>query len=358
MGYPAIENETAFALLPLFPNDEDGRPLFVALVQATYAIEGDRLALVDPQPQPNPVGELFGESAAVSGYRVEVPFAFVKPSTDVILHGSASAPRPVPQIDVSLRVGPVGKTVRVFGDRVWTRAAGAVAPSPPLPFEAMPLVYERAFGGWDRSHPDPRQHRAERRNPVGLGFSLPSRPFEEGLRLPNLEDPADPLERWGQVVTPACFGLVSPEWEPRASLCGTHDEAWRKERMPLSPKDFDRRFFQAASAGLVAPGYLRGDEQVTIDNASPRGRLSFRLPGPLALSCRASTRRVTTTFPLVLDTVILDTDAGTVTLWHRGHLALRDGPLDLVSARITNESGGLRQAARPVGGAVSRAQTM
>lgn len=335
MGYPAIENETAFALLPLFPSDEEGRPLFVPLVQATYAIGGGRPALLDSQPAPSPVGVPAGESAAAAGYRVEVPFAFMKPATDVVLNGSAFSARPAAQVDVSLRVGPVAKTVRVIGDRVWIRAAGAVRPSPPLPFERMPLGYAGAFGGWDRSHADPRQHRAERRNPVGVGFSLPGRPFQEGVRLPNLEDPADPLERWGQVVTPASFGFVSPEWEPRASLGGTYDEAWRRDRMPLSPRDFDRRFFNAASPGLTAPGYLRGDEQVVIENASPRGRLSFPLPGRQAISCRASTRRREATFPLRLDTVIIDTDAGTLTLLYRGHLSLRDGPLDLVHATIT-----------------------
>jgi hypothetical protein len=339
MGHPAIENETAFALLSLFPSDEDGRPLFVPVLQATYAISPNgRLVLASPSPAPRPEGVLHGENAAVSSYRVEQIFAFTKLATDVVLVGHACSARPVTWLDVSLRVGALGKVVRVLGDRAWVKAAGGIAATEPLPFDRMPLVYERAFGGWDRTSPDPRHHRADRRNPVGVGFCLPGRPFEDGLRLPNLEDPADPLRGFGQVVAPAGFGFVSPDWEPRSSLGGTYDEAWRKERMPLLPKDFDRRFFNAASTGLVANGHLRGDEEVTVDNASPRGRLSFRLPGPKAITCRASTRRADARFPLALDTVIVDTDASTLTLLYRGHLALRDGPLDVRHAAITDGS--------------------
>ncbi len=82
-----------------------------------------------------------------------------------------------------------------------------------------------------------------------MGFCAPGRAFEDGVSLPNLEDPADPLLRWGQIAAPAGFGFVSPDWEPRASLGGSYDETWRRERMPLLPGDFDRRFFNAASPG-------------------------------------------------------------------------------------------------------------
>jgi len=336
MGYPAIQNKTAYALFPLFLNDEDGRPLFVPLLQASYSIvAGQRLELMDPQPPPRPEGLLHGQDAASSSYRVEQLFAPVKLASDIVLNGSTWSPRPVPWLDVSLSVGPVSKTLRVFGDRTWVRTLGTVSASPPVPFERMPLRYERAFGGWDRSHQRPREHRALPSNPVGVGFCAPSRAFEEGVRLPNLEDPNDPIKSWGQIVAPAGFGFVSPHWEPRISYAGTYDDAWREERMPLLPRDFDRRFFNAASSGLVAPGYLRGDEEVVIDNASPRGRLAFALPGVQAIVCRAYTRVRDASFPLELDTLIIDTDESTVTLWYRGHLALRDGPHDLVDAEIS-----------------------
>ncbi|HSN97582.1 MAG TPA: DUF2169 domain-containing protein, partial [Candidatus Nanopelagicales bacterium] len=289
-------------------------------------------------------GALWGKDAAVSSYRIEPAFAFFKPATDVVLLGHAHA-RHATEAQVVFRVGPVGKALRVVGDRSWVRSAGAVAPTRPLPFDRMPLTYERAFGGWDRSDPDPTKHTFEPRNPVGVGFRAPHARFEEGVQLPNLEDPTDPLQRWGQVVTPVGVGFTSPNWQPRASFAGTYDEAWSKERMPLLPRDFDRRFFNAASPGLVAPGYLRGDEPVLVEGASAQGRLSFRLPGLKAPRCRASlVGREDAEVELKLDTVIVDTDEDRVVMQYRGHVVLRDGPHDVRGVVVEEEVAPTRAA--------------
>ncbi|MCC6559520.1 MAG: DUF2169 domain-containing protein [Polyangiaceae bacterium] len=332
MGHPKIENATAFALEMLFVTDEEGRPLLVPLVQATYEIAGGRgLVLAREQPPPSLTGELWDPKAKVSSYRIEPAYAFIKPATDVVLVGHAQDPvRPVHELQVTFRVGPVGKVLRVVGDRFWVKSAGAIGATRPMPFTRMPLSYERAFGGWDRSHADPAHHTFEPRNPVGTGFRAPGSHFEEGIQLPNVEDPSDPIHRWGQVVAPAGVGFLSPDWQPRAAFAGTYDEAWTKDRMPLLPKDFDRRFFNAASPGLVAPGHLNGDEPVLVENASPHGRLSFRLPGVRAPRCRVELAHADDASPeLRLDTVVVDADADRVHLLYRAHVALRDGPHDV-----------------------------
>ncbi|KYG07373.1 hypothetical protein BE21_02560 [Sorangium cellulosum] len=346
MGHPAVDNQTPWAMEPLFLADEEGRPLLVVLVQATFTLHAVRgLERAEQQPPPNLAGELWGADAATSSYRFEPAFAFFKPATDVVLVGHAQAPRhAVPELQVVFRVGPVGKAVRVFGDRAWVRSGAAMVPSRPRPFDRIPLSYEHAFGGWDRSHPDPAKHAFEPRNPVGMGFRAPDAAVEEGLRLPNIEDPGEPLQRYGQAVAPAGVGFVSPDWQPRAALAGTYDEAWSKERMPLLPRDFDRRFFNAASKGLVAPGYLRGDEPVLVENASPFGRLSFRLPGLAAPRCRVGlARRDDAQVELRLDTVIVDTDVDRVALQYRGHVALRDGPHDVRAIAIEEDLGAIRR---------------
>jgi hypothetical protein len=349
MAHPTIES-AGFAVEPLFMNDENGAPLLVPLVQSTYAIVApDRLARLEEQPRPSLTGELWGEDAAVSSYRIEPPCAFTKPGTDVVLLGHAQARNAMHrELTVTFRVGPVGKQVRVTGDRVWVRTMGSIHATEPLPFSRMPLCYERAFGGWDRSSADPAKHTFEPRNPVGTGFRAPGSPFEEGLRLPNLEDPAEPLTRLGDVVRPAGFGFLSPDWQPRLSLAGTFDERWQEERMPLYPEDFDRRFFNAGSPGLVTDGHLRGDEPVLVENASPLGRLSFRLPGERVPTCRVRLAYgPTLDVPLALDTVIVATDAGRVMMLYRGHLALPKGPHDVRAIRLGD--GTAPRAARGMG---------
>lgn len=339
MGHPAIDNQTPYAVAPSYAADEQGRPLLVVLVQATFAlVAGPQLVLAEEQRAPSLPGVLWGADAATSSYKIEPAVAFTKVATDVVLVGHARSAQPTPEVTVALRVGPLGKAVRVLGNRIWRRSGGQIQATAPVPFFAMPLVYERAFGGWDCSDRDPAKHGYEPRNPVGVGYRVnaaDARSFEEGIALPNLEDPADPIRSFGQSVTPAGFGFVSPGWQPRAQLAGAHDATWAEQRMPLVPTSFDRRFFNAASPGLVAPGYLRGDESVVIDNASPMPRLSFRLPGVpqprvrVELRGRGDAERVAP-----LDTVVLNTDENEVLLMHRAHVPLDRGPHDVRTIEV------------------------
>jgi hypothetical protein len=332
MGHAAIDNKTPLAVAHLFLADEEGRSLLVTLAQATFLMAAGRdLTLAEPQEPPSLEGELWGKDAAVSSYKIEPAFAFHKPATDIVLNGHAQERgRRISETQVTFRVGPVGKVVRVVGDRFWIRSGGVITATRPQPFERIPLLYENAFGGWDRSHADPARHTFEPRNPVGTGFRAPDGAFEEGIRLPNLEDPANPIERHGQIVAPSGLGFTSPNWQPRAALAGTYNEAWLKERMPLLPKDFDRRFFNAASPDLIAPGYLTGNEPVLVENASPMGRLSFRLPSLRPPACRVElSGREDARLEMRCDTIIIDADEDRVVVLYRGHLPLRDSPHDV-----------------------------
>lgn len=325
MGQPIVDNGTPFAVEPLFLADEEGRPILVPLVKATYALGPRAVVLADEQLPVSPEGVPYGDPAE-SSYRYEPECAFAKPATDVVLVASAAAPKPgTTEMLVAFQVGPVRSGVRVLGDRVFFRSVGSVGMTRPAPFERIPLRWERAFGGWDRSHPDPKKHDLEPRNPVGVGFRASGSRFEEGLRCPNVEDPARPLKGWGDRPAPAGLGFTSPSWHPRAKYAGTYDDRWTDERAPLLPKDFDRRFLNAAAPGLVAPGYLRGDEAVNVTGVSPSGGLSFRLPGVAPAAVRVEHRgRQDVTADTVLDTVIVDTDAGRLFLLWRTQVPVRE----------------------------------
>jgi hypothetical protein len=340
MGHPEIDNRSDFAFESLFLADENGIPLFVPLVKATFwNISGRQLLLAEEQISPNLSGE-FWTDPDVSSYKYEPETAFVKSATDIVLIGHAHALKPgETSVDVGIRVGLVQKVVRVFGDRYLVRDRVKSSIYGPKPFAKIPLVYELSFGGWDRSHPDPNQHTFEPRNPVGVGFGYPAGKTDEPLKLPNIEDPKYPWKRLGDRPPPAGFGFISPHWQPRASFAGTYDGKWDETRKPLLPTDFDRRFFNAASPGMIAPGYLRGDEPITIMNASSAGRLTFNLPGVSPPWCgvelRGGKKEILQT---QLDTIIINTDEDLVFLLWRAHMAVRNGPHDVLAIQIDTKS--------------------
>lgn len=333
MGHPQVENKTPFVLETLFLVDEEFRPLVVPVVKATWSIQPNgQLVLAEQQVPVNIAGELWGEDSEKSSYKYEPEVAFVKPATDVVMVGHAYAPRPdTKEMVVGLRVGSLVKEVLVCGDRIWFKTMGSVAMSGAVRFEKIPLQYERAFGGWDRDHPDPRKHSLEARNPVGVGYRAAGG-FVEGQKVPNLEDPRARIKGMGDRPAPAGFGFVSPHWQPRAALAGTYDEAWTKTRSPLLPKNFDRRHLNAASSGLVAPGYLKGNEQVTIVGATPEGRMAFSLPGLAPPTVQvALTDGAPQAVTMAFDTLIIEPDERRVQMLWRGNVTLRTGPHDVRS---------------------------
>jgi hypothetical protein len=333
MPHPTVDNRSPFAFEALFLADEEGRPLYVPVIQATYRIEeGGFLSLTEKPLAIQTAGEFWGDPEQ-SSTKYEPICAFIKPTTDVVLIGHAHAKdSTTTQMQVGVQVGPVQKTVTVVGDRVLYRLAGAVKVTPPQPIDKIPLIYERAFGGWDRRG---LQHRFEQRNPVGLGFRDSTMKGDDEVRLPNLEDPQHPYRAYGDTPPPVGFGFIAPNWQPRAAFAGTYDTAWDQKRKPLLPKDFDRRFFNAASPGLITPGYLKGDEPVVVVGVSPQGRIAFRLPGVPPPVCHVELRggeRVSR--QTVLDTVIINMDEHLLLLMWRAHVAVRNGPHDVVSAGV------------------------
>jgi hypothetical protein len=341
MPHVEVHNATPLAHESLALADEDGVPQFVTLVQATYGIADDgALGLLEEQPPPNLGGEWYGDPANTS-LRLEPQMAFMKPSTDVVLLGHAHAAAPgATEVIVGIRVGAVSKLARVVGDRFMAKRSVAVHVSRPRPFDTIPLVYERAFGGWDRRDADSLRHRGELRNPVGVGFRASTSAEDDELALPNIESQDDPFLAYGQVPAPVGFGFIAPHWHPRAQFAGTYDAAWSAERKPLLPTDFDRRFFNAASPGLVTPAHLRGDEPVVVIGANRSGRLAFRLPGIAPPECIVMLRgRNRVPLDARLDTVIVDMDQQRLTLMWRAHVPVRNGPHDVLAVHVHSGPG-------------------
>ncbi|MGH8620724.1 MAG: DUF2169 family type VI secretion system accessory protein [Burkholderiales bacterium] len=313
-----FKNATPFAgALHLLP-DAHGADALFTVVKGTFAL-GDRPAVAREQVPLTPTDEYYGKPGQ-SSIKQPSDVCLEKPATDVLLIGSAYAPgdRPATELEVSLAVGPVRKTVRVFGDRVWQRSGVGHAISPPQPFRTMPLVWERAFGGADRAGGEPR---AETRNPVGTGYRAPDgEQTLDGMRLPNLEDAASLISSAKHTPPPAGFGPICAHWEPRRSYAGTYDEQWQAQRAPFLPRDFDARFFQLAPPALVASPYLTGGEAVDVRGATPAGGLQFHLPR-VALRITYVLDGVPHARPANLDTVLIEPDAGRLIMVWRAVLS-------------------------------------
>jgi len=315
-----LKNNTPFlANISVFPNEQGIDTLYV-VVKATFTF-GKTLEIAETQRPVVLADEYWGDPGK-SSVKYPSEAHLTKPSTDVLLIGEACAPeqKPVSQLDVRLAVADRQKTIRVFGDRRWEKGWIGWRITRPIPFETMPLIYERAFGGVHEVDPEKNKVLFEPRNPVGCGF-IGKRSKKEivGMKLPNLEDPAQLIAKLGHHPRLSGFGALSASWEPRKSYAGTYDAVWQKSRAPYLPDDFNPRFFNIAHPDFICNGYLQGGEPVEIINASPHGRVRFTLP-----MCRfEATVRMggKTEKPVMnLETVLLEPSASRLCLTWRGSL--------------------------------------
>lgn len=314
-------NLTSYAARPLLLMDLQDRESLVVVVKATFDLRGGAVRPHDEQ-EPVHLGDAYHGEPGESSVKAAGDAVVVKPAADVVLVGSAyTRPGTRHYVDVRLRFGALEKYVRVFGNRWWRSSGGVAYADAPEPFERMPLVWERAYGGTDDTVPDGPESYAH--NPVGVGFRGRStaRPIV-GMPLPNLEDPYRPIRAPGERQQPASFGFVAPGWQPRASWTGTYDDAWQTERAPLLPRDFDPRFFQCAPPDQIQPGEPVPGTPVEVDNASPGGRLAFQLPDARpAVTVNVAGER----HALVprCDTVVIDGDAERLIMVWRASLPVQ-----------------------------------
>lgn len=332
MSSPKVDNRTALEYQLLFASDEVFRPIVTPVIKATFDIlPQGQLKFAQEQIPVRLAPVHYGDPQKTS-YQFEPETAFTKVTTDVAILGSAvSAGGTVRQLLVDIQVGNLRQQLAVIGDRQWLLHNRRLQMSDPVPFEKMPLIFERAFGGWDRRAQSAEDHDFEPRNTLGRGFFVPGLINSEmPMWLPNIEDPRNLIQHINDRPAPAGCGFTLPHWQPRVRLAGTYDEAWAEQRSPLLPLDFDRRFLNAAVPALTAPQYLRGDEPVRIRNMTPNGELTFQLPAMRAPVCEIHLRDMPVeSLSTSLDTVIIDVSNLQVQLIWRTCISLHSGPLDV-----------------------------
>lgn len=213
------------------------------------------------------------------------------------------------------------------------------------PVTQVALRYELAWGGAcrvdDPSRPDspPLLNEVCLSNPVGCGW-LHKRWFKalrkarlarpKVLPAPQIDTPHDgrlskPMVKkhpkgeldaktmariaraYGR--SPAGFGPLGKAWAPRLALAGTYDERWLDERHPRLPEDFDFAYWNGAPADqqIDFPDLTEHYRLVT-DNLIPGGGpMAVDLP-PHRAVVLADLGGLNLPFPMLIDTLILDTD--------------------------------------------------
>jgi len=313
-----VENRTPFSASKFIVPDPDGQEMILLVVAASFVSAGATTLKVAEQQRPVCDADQYYGDPASSSVRFEADLALVKPSVDVVVVGHAYAPRgrSAPSVPVHMSVGDIRKDLLVTGDRFWRVGPLGASPSSPQPFERMPIVFERAFGGIDQRAPDPAQHAFELRNLVGVGLQgAPSRDPAIQTEVPNIERPGAMMRSRSDRPEPAGLGVVSRGWSPRLQYAGTFDARWLDERWPMMPTDFDSRFNQCAPHDQQSRT-LQGGEPVRLVNLTEHGDWQFRLPTiriPVALvyddhHAPASLR---------LDTIVIEPDVRRVTLTSR-----------------------------------------
>lgn len=303
--------------------DKTGRDHCVVVVKGTFAIEANGDTRLAEEQEPLVFADLHHGDPGETSIKYECDFAPFKPRADIIVNGRAMSPtgQPVSDLMVGLMVGDAKKLAKVHGDRHWEKRGKEFRVTPPEPFVEMPLVFERAYGGSDHSHPEPEHQGTEMRNPVGVGYRMNPEPDDvEGTPLPNIEDPQSQIQKLTDRPEPAGFGAVGRGWQPRIAHAGTYDDAWLENCFPFLPEDFDEQYFLSAPIDQQT-AHLKGGEIIQCANMSPGGRLRFKVP-ELRLPALFRFRDRDEAAESCLDTVIIEPDQGRVMLAWRARVEL------------------------------------
>lgn len=307
-----LENRTPFAAATHVQMSADGQEVLLAMFSASFEAPGQNAELKPADEQlPVTFGDVPFGDPTLSSNRYEADIVPKKPLAEVIVNGTAHAPngKPIREMQVGLSIGSVRKVLNVVGDRVYE--AGSY--SAPHPFRAMPIVYERAYGG---TTPDGKM---ELRNPVGVGFHQ-ARSADPAVKTqaPNITYPGEPFLSPSDRPKPAGFGALGRGWQPRIGYAGTYDQAWIDTQWPLPPADFDLRYNLCTAPDQHLPQFS-GHETVSLIGLTATGRWDFRLPRIVAPIRLVYDDRVEE-HAFHADTVIIEPDLWRVSL--KARLAL------------------------------------
>ena len=228
-----------------------GRCFWSPAVMAYFSYEKNVKLLPETEMWPFVAQELGKEGVLDQG--------MPKERGELLVTGSFYSPggQPVPAGKVRVQIGPVDKTLYVFGQRYWRRGANMVwSITEPEPMTSMPVTYQNAFGAPGYKY-----------NPTGKGGGDDENTAHP---LPNIENPAQLVGSRRDRPMPAGFGPIEQTWPQRYAKCGTYDQQWYEARFPGLADDIDWTFFNTAPDDQQFQGFFQNTETFTIENMHPR----------------------------------------------------------------------------------------
>ena len=270
---------------------DDDRLAAAVIVRVTFDLSGDTWKIdpeqvwqVSPGPWDGPHGPMEGDDVFVRGGVDLFVFGHARP-----LGGAATESQ-----TVVVQIGDFERTLWVYGDRCWEGDGEELRPSRPVPFTAMPLDLNHAFGGtgaWDGLDVPFSD------NPEGRGFYL-SAEAAVGGPLPNLEDPNHPVQRWQDQPRPVGVGPCPFAFSGRLENIVFSDEGLLREIRPT--------FFNAAFPEMILPRLAAGD-LIFLRGFREDGDMEVEVPH-VDLSVRLTFDDQVTIHSPVIDQVGIETD--------------------------------------------------
>ena len=260
------------------------------VVKATYEIGegGLRVATVNPWP-------ILSEDLTTPWGTFPAEGPSRKPWVDLIVLGFARPPggEPLRTMTVALSAGPFRHELRVTGNRRWQKTLIGFRPTEPEPFRAMPLTWDRAFGGTSRcpTGPLPCADNAE-----GKGFVF--EPDDaDGVELPNVEDPGCLVNDPGEWPKPA-------GWAPYPLAGGYRLRQLMDAEGRARPFEEVERFTTAWAHPDLLVERLAAGEPVAVEGVTGGAPLRTTVPAcPATLTIEAGSERRTIAFRL--DTLVV-----------------------------------------------------
>lgn len=295
-----INNTSPYAAESIIAPDKS----VAAIVKVTCTFSPDGGVGIAPDQKPVLFGDVYAGDPGRSSIKYASDAVPEKSSTDISLIGHAYAPdkTPVSKLATALQAGNNHKIVHVTGDRFWKWSLISITKTRPRPFLKMPLVYERAFGGKDFTHKKEKKHEVYPANPVGTGFVVnKTKQNINALRLANLENRKNEIKNWYDRPFPACYGPININWHPRVKFSNP-------------------AIFNSAPSGLIAKGFFKGTEPITLTNLHPeKEHIKFNLPG-IKITTAFIYEHGTYKPEPKLDTLVIEPDENLFTMVYRSKI--------------------------------------